>query len=278
MSKNDKQGIKVKIQLDLGELSAEPPETAPTKEKGDEELKNLAARIPKLQQRLNAAGKDAMLIVLQGMDGSGKDGTIRHVLGAVNPSGCDVHNFKQPTEDEQARDFLWRAHVVIPARGHIGVFNRSYYEDVVVVRVHEDKLLPYHLKGVKDPWKNRFEQIENFERLLTQSGTHILKFFLHLSKDAQKDRFLKRQKNPEKQYKLSRSDIEERRHWDKYMEVYSETLRKTSFPFAPWTIVPSNQKWYRNLVVARAVEGALRGINPQFPEQEDKDLIKMKIR
>ncbi|CAN5329237.1 polyphosphate kinase 2 family protein [soil metagenome] len=251
--------------LDLNKLSANPPKDAPSRKKAEKETEQLRESISGWQQKLFASGKDALLIVLQGMDGSGKDGAVRHVLGGVNPSGVTVHAFKQPTPDEIAHDFLWRAHAVTPPRGTIGVFNRSYYEDVLVVRVHADKLMPAHLKAIDNPWKHRYSQIENFEALLTESGTRILKFFLHISKDEQRDRILSRQKSPEKQFKFNTGDLAEREHWDEYMKYYEDVLEKTSFKFAPWKIVPADHKWYRNLVLAREIEKALADIAPEFP-------------
>ena len=207
----------------------------------------LAARLGELQERLYAGGKRALLIVLQGMDTSGKDGTIKHVMSGVNPQGCRVATFKAPSASELARDFLWRVHREVPPKGHIGIFNRSHYEDVLITRVHgwvSDKVV-----------KRRFDQITEFEQLLCESGTAVIKFFLYISKDEQKERLEARIRDPNKRWKFNEGDLEERKLWDDYMEAFEDVLSATSTADAPWYVVPANRKWYRNLVVAdRVVE------------------------
>ncbi len=220
-------------------------------------LKDNRHRLRELQQVLWAEGKHALLIVLQALDAGGKDGTIRHVFRGVNPQGCQVTSFKVPTEKELAHDYLWRIHKAVPRRGYIGIFNRSHYEDVLVVRVHN--LVPEEI------WQQRYEQINHFEKLLADSGTTILKFFLYISKDEQKERFEARLQDPKKNWKFSAGDVKEREHWDEYMRAYEDALTRCSTPWAPWHIVPANHKWYRNLVVSQAIIEALEKLDMHFP-------------
>ena len=210
-----------------------------------EMLTQVNNELSELQELLAAAQHHSMLIVLQGMDTSGKDGTIRHVFTSVNPQGCEVHSFKEPTQEEILHDFLWRVHKAAPARGMIGVFNRSHYEDVLVVRVHN--------LVAEDVWSKRYKEINHFEKLLTNSGTIVLKFFLHISNDEQKQRLLAREQDRDKAWKLSTSDWAERKYWDDYQAAYEDVLSKCSTDEAPWYIVPANHKWYRNLAIAQVV-------------------------
>ena len=203
-----------------------------------------------LQELMYGSAMSSVLIVLQGMDTSGKDGTISHVMSHINPQGCSVAPFKVPTPIESAHDFLWRAHQETPARGKIAIFNRSYYEDVLVVRVHQ--LQP------KAVWKGRYEHIVNFEKLLFDNGTIILKFFLHISKDEQEERLLAREQDPTKAWKLAVGDWKEREYWDDYQSAYEDAIAKTSTKEAPWHIVPANHKWYRNVVISEAIVKALK--------------------
>ncbi len=214
------------------------------------EMDKLSEELGQLQQLLAAAQHQSLLIVLQGMDTSGKDGTIRNVMAQVNPLGCEVRSFKGPTTREQAHDFLWRVHRVVPGRGMISIFNRSHYEDVLVVRVHD--LVPEKV------WQRRYAAINNFERLLAQNDVIILKFYLHISNDEQERRLLARQEDRTKAWKLSSADWAERRYWDDYQEAYQDALSKCSTDEAPWYIVPANRKWYRNLLIARTIVSALR--------------------
>jgi PPK2 family polyphosphate:nucleotide phosphotransferase len=211
----------------------------------------LTARLADLQQELYAASVHSVLIVLQGMDTSGKDGTIRHVLGGVNPQGCQVTSFKEPNEVELGHDYLWRIHRRTPPRGMIGVFNRSHYEDVLIVRVHE--LVP------RKVWKQRYQQINDFERLLVENQAIVCKFYLHISRKEQEERLFAREQDVEKAYKLSPDDWKERRRWDEYIAAYQDALRRCSTPEAPWTIVPADRKWYRNLAIAEALVDRLEG-------------------
>ncbi len=213
-------------------------------------LEKLSDELSELQEYLAAAQHHSLLIVLQGMDTSGKDGTIRHVLASANPQGCEVHSFKAPTQEEMLHDFLWRIHKVTPSRGMIGVFNRSHYEDVLVVRVHN--LVP------EEVWSQRYKQINHFEKLLTDNRTIILKFFLHISNEEQKQRLLAREQDRDKAWKLSSSDWAERKYWNDYHEAYEDALSKCSTEEAPWYVVPSNSKWYRNLAIAQTIVDVMR--------------------
>ncbi|HEV7439340.1 MAG TPA: polyphosphate kinase 2 family protein [Methylobacterium sp.] len=216
------------------------------------------ARIQTLQERLYAERKRSLLVVFQAIDTGGKDGTIRSVLEGVNPQGCRVWSFKVPSSDELDHDFLWRYHKCAPGRGMIGVFNRSHYEDVLVVRVKD--LVP------EEVWRARYGLINDFERLLTASGTTVLKFFLHISKDEQKERLESRIADPEKHWKFDPADLVERRSWDAYQAAFDDALTRCSTPYAPWHVVPGNRKWFRNLIVARTIADTLEAMNPQFPE------------
>lgn len=224
------------------------------------ELKELSDELSDLQELLSAAQHHSLLIVLQGMDTSGKDGTIRHVMSHVNPQGCEVHAFKVPTGEELAHDFLWRVHRVTPGKGVVGIFNRSHYEDVLVARVH--KLVP------EEVWSHRYKQINHFEQLLASNNTLILKFFLHISNEEQKRRLEAREQDREKAWKLSASDWAERKYWDDYQEAYEDALSKCSTDEAPWYIVPSDHKWYRNLVIAQTIVHTMR----KYQEEWKKDL------
>src|SRR5919205_1436099 len=224
------------------------------------ELVGLTGRIAELQARLYAEERRALLVVLQGIDAAGKDSTVAHVFRGVNPQGCRVYEFKQPSVEEGAHDFLWRYHQDTPLDGMIHVFNRSHYEDVLVVRVKN--LAPEEL------WRSRYDSINDFERMLVREGTVVVKFFLHISKEAQLERFRERLDRPDKHYKFSANDVRERRHWDAYREAYCDALTLTSTPWAPWYVIPSDHKWFRNLVVARIVAATLETMDPRWPEND----------
>jgi PPK2 family polyphosphate:nucleotide phosphotransferase len=244
-------------------LGAEPTDATDgyTAEEARDELATLTERIADLQARLYAEERRSVLVVLQGIDAAGKDSTVAHVFRGVNPQGCRVYTFKEPTPDESAHDFLWRYHHDTPARGMIHVFNRSHYEDVLVVRVK-------HLVE-EQRWRSRYESINDFERMLVREDTTVLKFFLHISKECQLERFQERLERPDKHYKFSSNDVLERRNWDRYHQAYEDMLRLTSTDWAPWYVVPSDHKWFRNLVVARAVAGTLDALDPRWPEPEE---------
>ena len=233
-------------------------------EKGDESdahLKKNISRMEDLQYRLYAEGRRALLIILQGMDASGKDGTVRHVMSGLNPQGCRVTSFKEPSSEEAAHDFLWRVHKAMPARGEIGIFNRSHYEDVLVVRVHE--LAP------KSIWSARYDQINTFEKLMSDNGVTILKFFLHISKKEQKKRLDERLDDPRKKWKLSKADEKERKLWDDYVTAYEAMLHQCNTEYAPWYIIPSDHKWFRNLAVSQIILETLEGFDLHFPQSPE---------
>jgi PPK2 family polyphosphate:nucleotide phosphotransferase len=225
------------------------------------ELADLVETIADLQARLYAEDQRSLLVVLQGIDAAGKDSSVKHVFSGTNPQGVRVYSFKEPTNEELAHDFLWRYHQATPAEGMIHVFNRSHYEDVLVVRVKE--------LVEEERWRSRYDSINDFERMLAREGTTIVKFFLHISKDAQMERFRERLEREDKHYKFSANDVRERRNWDAYQEAYEEALNHTSTEWAPWYMVPADHKWYRNLVVARTVATVLEEMNPRWPEPEE---------
>jgi PPK2 family polyphosphate:nucleotide phosphotransferase len=221
------------------------------------EIEQDKPKLRELQELLYADGRFSLLIVLQGMDTGGKDGTINHILGAMNPQGCSVVQFRQPSVEEQAHDFLWRIHKAVPPRRAVAIFNRSHYEDVLVVRVHN--LVP------KEDWSRRYDQINAFEKGLVEDNIHILKFYLHISKEEQLSRFKERLDDPAKQWKISEADYKERHFWDDYIAAYEEVLSRCSAEHSPWFVIPSDHKWFRNLAIARVVIEHLEGLNMKFP-------------
>ena len=231
------------------------------KQQGRQALRALNERLESLQELLYAENKHKVLIVLQAMDTGGKDGTIRHVFEGVNPQGVKVASFKVPTPEELAHDYLWRVHKQTPGRGEIVIFNRSHYEDVLVVRVHN--------LATPEVWGRRYAHINDFERTLADEGTTIVKFFLHISLDEQKERLQARLDEPDKRWKFSLGDLDERKLWPDYMRAYEDVLSKTSTEWAPWYIVPANRKWYRNLVVATVLVEALERLDMRYPQPEE---------
>jgi len=229
-----------------------------TKELADRQLIKHRAKLDQLQELLYAGRQHALLIVLQAMDAGGKDGTIRHVMAGVNPQSCDVASFKAPTALELGHDFLWRVHKVVPIKGSIGIFNRSHYEDVLIARVH--KLVP------KSVWSKRYDQINDFERMLAENGVKILKFFLHISEDEQKKRFEERLADRNKRWKISPADFEERKLWDQYMVAYEAALSQCSFDWAPWYVIPANKKWFRNCAISQIIVEALESLDMEYPK------------
>jgi PPK2 family polyphosphate:nucleotide phosphotransferase len=244
-------------------------------EEAKEQLQKDIQRMEELQDKLYAQDRWSVLLIFQAMDAAGKDGTIKHVMSGVNPEGCQVHSFKAPSQAELQHDFLWRTTQHLPERGHIGIFNRSYYEEVLVVRVHppvlESQLLPPSLI-TKDIWKERFEDIQRFERHMARNGTVIRKFFLHLSKKEQKKRFLARLDEPEKHWKFSAADIQERECWDDYQEAYEDMIRHTASKDAPWYVVPADNKWFTHLVVAAAIVQTLEELDLCYPKVDGEKL------
>ena len=237
------------------------------------------ARLGELQERLYASDRWSVLIVLQAMDAAGKDSLIKHVMSGLNPQGVEVHSFKQPSAEEMDHDFLWRIAERLPTRGRIGIFNRSHYEEVLTVRVHSELLARQKLPApcvTKDIWQKRFDDIRAFERHLARNGTRVLKFFLNVSKDEQRQRFLDRIDQPAKRWKFSMDDVAERKLWDKYMAAYEDTIRQTSRPEAPWFVVPSDRKWFTRLVVAGALVRELQALDLEFPKIKGKALEELK--
>lgn len=251
------------------------------KERAQKALADNLADLAAAQDLLYADDRYAVLIVLQAMDAAGKDGTIKHVMSGVNPQGCQVFSFKKPSAEDLDHNFLWRYMRCLPERGRIGIFNRSYYEDVLVVKVHPELLgrqLP-RKKGTpgKGFWKKRYEDINAFERHLVRNGTVILKFFLNVSKDEQKRRFLARLDRPEKNWKFSPADLAERAHWDDYMAAYQDAIAATSTEWAPWYVVPADHKWVTRAVVADVVTTAIRGLDLGYPELTDDDRKRLDV-
>lgn len=227
------------------------------KEEAVEETEKSIKELDHLQERLYAEGNRSLLIVLQAIDTGGKDGTIRHVMKGINPQGCRVTSFKEPTPEEMAHDFLWRIHRHVPAKGNVGIFNRSHYEDVLVTRVHD-------LISDEEAEK-RFREINDFEKMLARNGTTVLKFYLAISKEEQKRRLQSRLDDPHKHWKFSLADLKERRYWDRYPKVYSDAISATSTKHAPWYAIPADHKWYRNYLVANVIVATLKEMDPHFP-------------
>jgi PPK2 family polyphosphate:nucleotide phosphotransferase len=238
------------------------------REEALEELEELQSRIADLQEKLYAEEERSVLVAVQGIDAAGKDSSVKHAFREANPQGTRVYTFKQPTRDELAHDFLWRYHKATPPDGMIHVFNRSHYEDVIVVRVKD--LAPEEL------WRSRYDSINDFERMLVREGTTLLKLFLHVSREEQLERFRERKERPDKHWKFSLSDVQERRHWDDYQRAYEDALNLTSTEWAPWYAVPSDRKWFRNLVVARLVTATLEALDPRYPEPTE-DLRSLRL-
>ena len=240
-----------------------------SKEKTNQLLQESVAVLQDLHERLYAQDQWAVLLIFQAMDAAGKDSLIKHVMSGVNPEGCDVASFKQPSAEELDHDFLWRTTHRLPQRGKIGIFNRSYYEEVLVVRVHQEFLAKQHLPPqlvTKKIWKERFEDIRNFENYLTRNGVIIRKFFLHVSREEQKRRFLARLDEPEKNWKFSDADVHERQYWNDYMNAYEDMIRHTASPEAPWYVVPADHKWFTHIAVSAAIIQTLKGLDLQFPK------------
>ena len=246
--------------LDLSAVDPDASEHYGGKKAVKDELDKQRARIRDLQARLYAERKQSLLIVLQAMDTGGKDGTIRGVFEGVNPQGCQVWSFKAPSSEELEHDFLWRYHTKAPPRGMIAIFNRSHYEEVLIVRVKG--LMP------EDVWRHRYAMINEFEHMLTLNNTAIIKFYLHVSKDEQKRRLQSRLDDPGKHWKFSGADLKERAYWDDYMAAFEDAIGNCATVYAPWYVVPANKKWYRNLVIARTIADTLEAMNPQFPPAE----------
>jgi PPK2 family polyphosphate:nucleotide phosphotransferase len=268
----DGKGFRLK-HIDPGDTLGHGTEDKP---RAKEALAMGIAALEQLQDMLYAQDRWAVLLVFQAMDAAGKDGTIKHVMSGVNPQGCEVFSFKSPSAEDLDHDYMWRCMKHLPERGRIGIFNRSYYEETLVVRVHpeflEQQKLPPQLV-TKDIWNDRFQDIRNFERYLTRNGVVIRKFFLHVSKPEQKKRFLERLENPEKNWKFSANDIKEREFWHDYMKAYEDMIRSTATGDAPWYVVPADNKWFTRVVVAAAIIDALASLDLSYPKV-DKETLK----
>ena len=261
ITKGDKFRLKDYDTNDTGEVKDQ--------EHGQKIIDHRAGLLSDLQEKLYAQDHWALLLVLQGMDAAGKDGVIKHVMSGVNPEGCDVHSFKAPSTEELNHDYLWRAHRYVPERGKIGIFNRSHYEEVLVVRVHPTLLQAQKLPGsliTKHIWEQRYEDVNAFEQYLTHNGVVIRKFFLHISKKEQKKRFLERLDDSKKNWKFSMDDVKERGYWKGYQEAYEEMVQATATKHAPWYVVPADNKWYTQLIVASAIITTLEELDLSFPD------------
>jgi PPK2 family polyphosphate:nucleotide phosphotransferase len=242
-----------------------------SKKRARDRLERDIELLAELQEKLYAQDRWALLLIFQAMDAAGKDSTIKHVMSGVNPQGCQVYSFKAPSDEELDHDFMWRTTCRVPERGRIGIFNRSYYEEVLVVRVHPELLARQRLPArlmTRDIWRERYEDINAFERYLTRNGVVVRKFFLHVSREEQRQRFLERLDEPEKNWKFSLTDVRERRHWDEYMAAYEDVIRRPSSPDAPWYVVPADHKWFTRLVVVSAILDALSSLDLAFPRVE----------
>lgn len=254
----------------LGELDgSQTPGLDGSREDAEQITEALRTELVDLQRRLFADGSKSLLIVLQAMDTGGKDGTIRRVFSGVNPNGVRIARFQKPSDKEFAHDYLWRVHKQTPAKGEITIFNRSHYEDVLVVRVN-DLVAP-------KVWKKRFDHIRHFEALLTDEGTRVVKFYLHINKDEQKERLQARLDDPAKHWKFDEHDIEQRKHWDAYMEAFEDVIKKTSTKDAPWFIIPANRKWFRDYAIMNILVDTLKDMNPQYPPADGFDPTSIKI-
>ena len=232
-------------------------------------IKEDCESLAKYQDKLMAEERQSLLLIFQAMDGAGKDGTIKHVMSSIDPQGCVVMLSEKPGATELKHDYLWRFVRYLPKRGQIGIFNRSYYEEVLSTRVHperlEDQQLPPRIRDSRGIWRQRFTQINNFEQYLTENGTHVMKFFLHLSKEKQRERLMERLEVTEKKWKFSMNDVAERAHWDEYMSAFEDALTQTSTKDAPWYVIPANRKWFRDYAMLTIMVAALKKLDPQFP-------------
>ena len=270
----DKFLVKEGSKLDLKKHPTDFTGDYTEKDEAVKDLQENVGRLRELQDVLYAQDHYSLLIIFQAMDAAGKDGAIEHVMSGVNPQGCHVVSFKQPSAEERDHDYLWRCQKALPERGKIGIFNRSHYEEVLVVRVHPEILqgsqMPAELKSDKNIWKKRFQHIRDWEQHLTENGTHILKFFLNVSKAEQKQRFLDRINEPEKNWKFAASDVKERGHWDDYMKAYTEALSATSTENAPWYVIPADKKWFTRLAVSEIIVKKLESLDLHYPIVTDE--------
>jgi PPK2 family polyphosphate:nucleotide phosphotransferase len=250
-----------------------------TKEYAEEHFKEKRDKLKEMQDKLYASNQYAVLLIFQAMDAAGKDSTIRYVMSGVNPQGCQVFSFKQPSSEELDHDFLWRTYKALPERGRIGIFNRSYYEEVLVTKVHPQYIVNQRIPGINtiddipdELWQHRYKSINAMERHLVKSGTIILKFFLHVSKEEQRERFLKRINRPDKNWKFSHQDVEERKYWDDYQQVYEEAINATSTEVAPWYVIPADRKWFMRYTVGTIITQKMETLNLRYPQVSEKQL------
>ena len=272
--------VKEDVPVTLSKISTKAGNELSKKEDGIESLKVDAAALQEAQNRLFAGGKRSLLVILQGMDASGKDGTIRHVISGVNPQGCRIYGFRAPNTEELQHHFLWRPMRFLPARGMISIFNRSYYEEVMVVRVHPEFLEPQNLPPFKKPmdlWKQRYAEIRTFEQTLVDSGTSVLKFYLHVSRAEQKKRLMERLTQPDKRWKFNERDLEERKLWDQYEQATNDMLSATSSKSTPWYIIPADDKWYARAAVADIIAGHLESLDLEYPKVLPEDETKFEL-
>lgn len=272
--------VKEDVPMTLSKISTKAGNELSKKEDGIESLKADAASLQEAQNRLFAGGKRSLLVILQGMDASGKDGTIRHVISGVNPQGCRIYGFRAPNTEELQHHFLWRPMRFLPARGMISIFNRSYYEEVMVVRVHPEFLEPQNLPPFKKPmdlWKQRYAEIRTFEQTLVDSGTSVLKFYLHVSREEQKKRLMERLTQPDKRWKFNARDLEERKLWDQYEQATNDMLSATSSKSTPWYIIPADDKWYARAAVADIIAGHLESLALEYPKVSSDDEAKFEL-
>ncbi len=265
--------------LDLSKIDPGYSANFKSKEEARDKLEENIKKMIKLQEKLYAADSYAILAIFQAMDTAGKDGAIRHVMSGLNPQGTQVYSFKQPSSEELNHDYFWRVNKCLPERGRIGIFNRSYYEEVLVVQVHDlikNEKVPSKLVS-KNIWKERYSQICNYERYLSENGIIPIKFFLHISKEEQKNRLLSRIDDPSKNWKFSDADLAERSYWDKYMETYNETIKETCTSYAPWYIIPADKKWFARLVISEIIVKAMEGLQLSFPEVSGEQLKKLDL-
>lgn len=268
MAKSSPYLVEPDSKIKLSDYDPDDSNGFKNKARGEAALEKHREKLFQLQELMFAQAKHCLLVVLQGMDGAGKDGTIRHIFTGVDPQGCQVTSFKKPTEEELKHDFLWRVHRATPAKGMIGIFNRSHYEDVLVVRVHGSLS--------KQELKQRFRAINDFEQLLVENGTTILKFYLHISKEEQRERLQARLDDPQKYWKVNPEDLKERGYWDDYRKAYEDVFGHCSQKHAPWYVIPANKKWYRNVVISQIIIEVLEGLKMQYPKSQ-YDLSKMKL-
>lgn len=280
---SDKFRVQTGEEFDLNAYNPSSRDGLENEKAAKVQLRKDIKEMSKLQYHLYAENRRSLLIILQVMDAAGKDGIIRHVMSGVNPQGCEVNSFKHPSDQELEHDYIWRHYIKLPDRGRIGIFNRSYYENVLISRVHPNLLLRENLPDIRKVedveehfWKTRYRQINHFERTIIENGTTILKFFLHLSKEEQKKRFLERIDNPKKNWKFSAADIQERQYWQDYMSAYEQAIIHTSSEYAPWYIIPADHKWFSRVCIGNIIVSTLNKMDLKYPEvaHEEKKMLK----